>query len=138
MLSIKQVAEVTGVSAHTLRYYEKIGLLPSPTRKKGGTRQYTQNDVDFMQFLNSLKKTGMTLNDITEFVKDGCIWQMVEAGAELTPSLQNRIEILQKHLVALEAQRAELDAILALTHEKLATYHQLLTQETHPKAGEEA
>lgn len=137
MFSIQQVAETTGLSAHTLRYYEKIGLLPNPARKKGGTRQYTQSDVDFMQFLNSLKKTGMTLPDITEFVKDGCIWQLAETGAELTPSLQKRIEILQKHLIALEAQRAELDAILALTHEKLVIYHNLLTQEKQTKAGED-
>jgi DNA-binding transcriptional MerR regulator len=129
MYTISKVSEKTGVSAYTLRYYEKIGLLPSPIRKSGGTRFYTDADIQFMNFLNSLKKTGMSLEDITEFVKDGCILNKVNLGEDINPSIQKRIEILTKHLLKMEIQRQELDKIITLTKDKLSIYDSLLSQE---------
>ena len=136
MLTIRDVAERTGLTAHTLRYYEKIGLLPSPDRKGGGVRVYAEGDVQYLQFLSSLKRTGMSLEEIGEFVKDGCILQKIEEGATVGPSLQKRIEILGKHLVSLEQQRQELDAIIALTHEKLGIYHRLLQDREQEKGAD--
>lgn len=128
MYTISKVAEMTGVSSHTLRYYEKIGLLPSPDRKTGGIRQYTEQEVDFITFLHSLKKTGMSLEEIAEFVRDGCILQKLddEDENELAPSIERRIDILNKHLENMEQQRRELDSIISLTKEKLSVYHGLL------------
>ena len=72
MYKIGEVAELTGMSIHTLRYYEKLGLLPPPTRNSG-IRQYTEGDVRLLKFLYSLKQTGMSLEEIAEFASDGCI-----------------------------------------------------------------
>ena len=72
MYKIGEVAEVTGRGIHTLRYYEKVGLLPPPTRNSG-IRQYTEGDVRLLKFLYSLKQTGMSLEEIAEFASDGCI-----------------------------------------------------------------
>jgi DNA-binding transcriptional MerR regulator len=123
MYQIQQVAEQTGLTAHTLRYYEKIGVLPPPERKSGGARLYSEADVKFMAFINGLKKTGMSLSDIKEFVSDGCIWDMVRNNEVLQPSLAMRIEILLKHKAQMEAVKKELEAVIATTEEKLAIYY---------------
>lgn len=109
MYSIGKVSELTGVSAYTLRYYEKIGLLTAPERKSGGIREYSDMDIGFIRFLSSLKKTGMSLEDITEFVKDGCILEKIHEGGDVHPSIERRIEILAKHLKKMELQLRELE-----------------------------
>ncbi|WP_139492144.1 MerR family transcriptional regulator [Brevibacillus dissolubilis] len=126
MYTISKAAEITGVSAHTLRYYEKIGLLPAPDRNAGRIREYTDKDIHFITFLHSLKNTGMSLEDISEFVKDGCILTKINEGENVTPSLSRRIEILSKHLTKMEQQRRELDQIISLTQEKLSFYQATL------------
>lgn len=128
MLTISQVSERTGLTPYTLRYYEKIGVLRGPKRKDGGARSYSESEVSFIQCLNGLKKTGMSLEDITEFFRDGCVMEKIHQGedlANLTPSLNKRMEILSKHLAALESKRQELDDIIAFTQDKLAIYHEL-------------
>jgi len=128
MLTISQVSERTGLTPYTLRYYEKIGVLREPKRKDGGARSYSEREVSFIQCLNSLKKTGMSLEEITEFFQDGCVMEKIQQGedlANLTPSLNKRTEILSKHLAALEAKRQELDDIISFTRDKLAMYHEL-------------
>jgi DNA-binding transcriptional MerR regulator len=124
MYQIQQVAEQTGLTAHTLRYYEKIGVLPPPERKSGGARMYSEADVKFMVFINGLKKTGMSLSDIKEFVSDGCIWD--RNNEVLQPSLAMRIEILLKHKAKMEAVKKQLEAVIATTEEKLAIYNSFL------------
>jgi DNA-binding transcriptional MerR regulator len=126
MFRIQQVAEQTGLTAHTLRYYEKIGVLPLPKRQGGGARLYSEADVKYMVFINGLKKTGMSLADITEFVKDGCVYDKVNHNEDLQPSLTMRIEILLKHRVKMEAIRKELEAVIAITDEKLSIYNTFL------------
>lgn len=130
MFTIGQVAELTGVSSYTLRYYEKIGLLPPPKRNSGGIREYSDLDIRFVHFLNSLKKTGMSLEDITEFVKDGCIVEKMSEGQDVHPSIEKRIEILTKHLERMEAQRKELEQIISLAKEKLFVYREILASNT--------
>ncbi len=129
MYSIGQAAELTGVSAYTLRYYEKIGLLPSPERKGGGIREYSDTDIRFIQFLSSLKKTVMSLEDITEFVKDGCILEKINDGDDVHPSIEKRMEILAKHLEKMDKQRQELENVISLTKEKLSIYQSILERD---------
>ncbi|MGZ4162641.1 MAG: MerR family transcriptional regulator [Tumebacillaceae bacterium] len=127
MISISKVAEQTGLSTHTLRYYEKLGLLQTPSRTEGGVRSYTEEDVNFILFLKSLKATGMSLEDMQEFVRDGCVWSLVRSGRDIEPSLHKRITILVKHLEQLKQQQAELQAIIELTETKIGVYQELLT-----------
>jgi hypothetical protein len=107
MYQIQQVAEQTGLTPYTLRYYEKIGVLPPPNRKSGGARMYSEADVKFM-------------------VTDGCIWDKVRNKEDLQPSLAMRIEILLKHRAKMEDIRRELEAVIATTDEKLAIYNSFL------------
>lgn len=128
MFSISEVAQKSDISPYTLRYYEKIGLLPPPKRKNGGQRFYTETDIHFIKFLKSLKQTGMSLEDINEFVKEGCILEKIHSDSteQITPSITKRIEILSKHLEKIEAQKRELELVISATKAKLATYNLIL------------
>ena len=86
--SIKQAAEFTGLSEDTIRYYEKIGLLPYADRKASGHRTYSKHQLDGMVFLTRLKATGMTLEEMKRFRK---LYERGEA------SLPQRVSILIEH-----------------------------------------
>ncbi|MGA9227469.1 MAG: MerR family transcriptional regulator [Mesobacillus sp.] len=130
---ISKAAGMSGISPYTLRYYEKIGLLPPPKRQEGGRRFYTETDIRFMMFLKSLKETGMSLEDVNEFIKDGCILEKINSdvkSSQLTPSINKRIEILTKHLTKMEIKKKELDEVISTARGKLDTYYSILNMET--------
>lgn len=136
MFTISEAAEESGISSYTLRYYEKIGLLPPPKRKNNGRRFYSEADIQFMTFLKSLKETGMSLEDINEFVKDGCILEKMNSNvttSQLTPSLNKRIEILTKHLEKMETKKKELEEVISTTEQKLDIYYSILAKEVENK-----
>ncbi|MDI4649049.1 MerR family transcriptional regulator [Cohnella hashimotonis] len=66
--TIKQTAELTGVSEDTIRYYEKIALLPRAERKDNGHRVYGEEDIRTIRLLSCLKKTGMPLEEMRPFL----------------------------------------------------------------------
>ncbi|MEK3903788.1 MULTISPECIES: MerR family transcriptional regulator [unclassified Paenibacillus] len=66
--SIKETAERTGMSGDTIRYYEKIGLLPRAKRKGNSHRIYSDSDLSRMQLVTCLKKTGMSLDDMRPYL----------------------------------------------------------------------
>lgn len=128
MLTISQVSERTGLTPYTLRYYEKIGILKGPSRSKGGARAYNESEVSYIQCLNHLKKIGLSLEEIAEFTRDGCVMEKIQLGEDPTkfmPTLNKRTEILSKYLLDLEAKQQELNHMISLTKEKLASYHEL-------------
>lgn len=88
MYSIHEVCERTGLSAHTLRYYEKEKLLPNVGRSPGGFRQYSEEDVETLGMICCLKNTGMSLQDISRFMT------LTREGDQ---TLRERCELLKKH-----------------------------------------
>ncbi|WP_134686034.1 MerR family transcriptional regulator [Brevibacillus migulae] len=134
--SIREASEKSGISSYTLRYYEKIGLLPPAKRNSGGRRTYTDGDLKFLAFLKSLKETGMSLDEINEIVQDGCIMEQISMEVEmsqLTPSLHKRIDILTRHLQNMEAKKLELEQVISATMQKLDTYHSILAKDVDKK-----
>jgi DNA-binding transcriptional MerR regulator len=132
MYTIRQVAELTGFSPDTLRYYEKIGLLMSPERGSGGVRTYSDDNVLMLTSINCLKKTGLSLDDIKEFIQDdqcfnnhSSMWDVDDIK-----TLSSRSKILSEHLNRMEKQRQELDDIIKLTNEKLDYYNKILNENT--------
>src|SRR5258707_11298881 len=73
-LTIQEAAEVTDLSVHTLRYYERIGLVMPVGRAANGHRRYSQQDINLIRTLNRWRQTGMPLADLQAYVK------MVQAG----------------------------------------------------------
>lgn len=67
-MTIKEVAKKTGVSADTLRYYERIGLLPAVPRKSNGIRDYDEFFIDWIAFIQDLKSVGMSLEAILDYI----------------------------------------------------------------------
>ena len=66
--SIGQAAEKTGLSPHTLRYYEKEGLLPFLQKSASGLRVFSQNDLNWLAMIECLKETGMPIKGIKQYI----------------------------------------------------------------------
>ena len=88
MYTIQDVCRKTGLSAHTLRYYEKEGLLTDIGRSAGGFRQYSDEDLEGLGLICCLKNTGMSLQEIARFM------QLTHEGEH---TLLERVELLRKH-----------------------------------------
>ena len=88
MYSIQDVSKKTGLSAHTLRYYEKEGLLVDVERTPGGFRQYSDADLESLNLICCLKNTGMSLQEITRFL------ELTHQGDQ---TLKERVELLRAH-----------------------------------------
>ncbi|WP_340457160.1 MerR family transcriptional regulator [Paenibacillus graminis] len=126
------MSEKTGLTPYTIRYYEKIGVLHEPKRSNGGARVYKESEVSYIQCLNKLKKLGLSLEEITEFTREGCVMDKIQQGenpSNYNPTLKKRIEILEKHLMALESRRQEINYMISLAEEKLTLYQELTKED---------
>ena len=103
MYSIQDVCNRTGLSAHTLRYYEKEGLLTHVQRSAGGFRQYSDEDMEWLGLICCLKNTGMPLQEIARFV------QLAHQG---DGTLEERVELLKDHREKLIARMEEMQRYL--------------------------
>ena len=101
--SISQVGERTGYSADTLRFYEKAGLLPG-VKRRGGRRVYTEMNLLAVKLIGCLKKTGMPIAEIAEFMR------LTTKGDE---TVKKRLAMMRKREIAAKAQLAEIQASLA-------------------------
>ncbi len=115
--SIKQAAEFTGLSEDTIRYYEKIGLLPYADRKASGHRTYSKHQLEGMVFLTRLKATGMTLEEMKRFRK---LYEMGEA------SLPQRVSILIEHKNRIQNEIDRLLETQRMIDYKIDTYKEVL------------
>lgn len=118
-LTIQQVAEITGLSVYTLRYYERIGLIHPIGREKSSHRRYTMDDVGWIEFLNKLRATGMSI-------------QQMQAYANLQrqgdSTLAERVEMLKAHRNKVEAHMNELQENLRIIHYKIDLYETILAE----------
>lgn len=117
-LTIEEASERTGVSAHTLRYYERIGLLAEVPRGPGGHRRYTDADLGAVVFLTLLRQTGMSIRDMQRFVDltrqgDHTIPQRVEVLSDHRERLVEQLALLNRHLRALDHKIGIYRAMLA-------------------------
>ena len=99
MYSIQDVSKKTGLSAHTLRYYEKEGLISGVERSQGGFRQYTDEDLERLGLICCLKNTGMSIQEIARFV------QLTHEGDH---TLEERVELLRAHRERVLERMAEM------------------------------
>ncbi len=103
MYSIQDVSKKTGLSAHTLRYYEKEGLIAGVERTQGGFRQYTDEDLEALGLICCLKNTGMSLQEISRFVN------LTREGEQ---TLRERVELLREHRESVIARMNEMQKYL--------------------------
>ena len=125
--SIEDAATRCGVSPHTLRYYERIGLLERVGRASSGHRRYRDADLGWVEFLTLLRQTGMPIRDMLRFV------ELTRAGDHTIP---RRVDVLEAHRDALAQQLALLNQHFAAIENKIDIYRTLLSEQ--PKLKESA
>ncbi|WP_394768338.1 MerR family transcriptional regulator [Lacisediminihabitans sp.] len=112
--SISEAAELTGLSTHTLRYYERTGLMLTPVDRASSThRRYSEADVRWVGFLTKLRSTGLPIARVRRYV------ELVRAGESTVP---DRLELLLIHRINVAAQLDEMTNSLAAIDFKIATY----------------
>jgi DNA-binding transcriptional MerR regulator len=110
--TIAEVAEKTRVSAHALRYYERIGLL-DVGRQASGHRRFTSHDVDRVVFIGRLRATAMPIREIQRY------FALVAGG----PATENeRLALLEAHRATVRARLRELETALDAIEHKIARY----------------
>jgi DNA-binding transcriptional MerR regulator len=116
-LTVQQSAEKTGLSVHTIRYYERIGLIPSIGRADNGHRRYSNDDIGWIEFVKCLRSTGMPISDMQRYVelqKDG------------DSTLKDRLALLEEHRVSIESNIDRLREILKRIEWKISHYKGLI------------
>lgn len=111
--TISEVAEHTGLSAHTLRWYERIGLMPHVDRTHTGQRRFTNRDLDWLSLVTKLRLTGMPVADMVRFA------ELVRAG---DGTFAAREELLTVHREDVRRRIAELQSTLDVLDYKIDIY----------------
>jgi DNA-binding transcriptional MerR regulator len=111
--TISEVADFTGLSAHTLRWYERIGLMPHVDRSHTGQRRYTNRDLDWLDLVGKLRLTGMPVADMVRYA------ELVRAGES---TYDERRELLESTRRDVLARIAELHDTLAVLDVKIGVY----------------
>jgi DNA-binding transcriptional MerR regulator len=112
-LTIQDVAEATGLTAHTLRYYERAGLLAPIPRNQGGHRRYRELDVDALLFLMRLRMTGMPIHQVRQYAA------LTREGAH---TIDERRALLEAHRESVRQRILELGQNLAALDYKIGLY----------------
>ena len=113
-MSIAEAARRTGVSVHTLRYYERAGLVVTPVdRTASGQRRYQQLDLDWINVCTRLRATGMPIRTIRRYA---------ELVSEGHGNEKDRLALLEAHRVEVVARLAEIQENLELLDYKIGVY----------------
>jgi DNA-binding transcriptional MerR regulator len=119
-LTIQQTASRTGLSEHTLRYYEKIGLIQPVERAPNGHRRYNDEDLGWIDFLKCLRSTGMPVAQMLEFT------DLTQAGEH---TIQARVALLKKHRECVLREIQTLQNDLEVIHHKIDWYSNMIEEE---------
>lgn len=111
--TIQEAAEEMDLSVHTLRYYEKIGLLPSIHRSENGRRNYTEEDLGWVYWLKLLRESGMSIRAMKRYV------EITRAGDH---TIDERCTMLEEHRSHLRAQIEKLQGYLKRLDQKVEFY----------------
>lgn len=118
-LTIQEVAKATGLTPHTLRYYERIGLIHPINREENTRRCYTVDDVGWIEFLLKLRATGMSIKDMQRYA------ELQRQGDETLPE---RVEMLKSLRDKVESHIEEMNEHLKLIHYKIDYYSKVVEE----------
>ena len=120
-LTIQEVTEATGLSAHTLRYYERVGLIHPIAREENTRRYYSADDVGWIDFLLKLRATGMSIKEMQRYA------ELQRQGDETLPE---RVEMLKSLRDKVEGHIQELNEHLNLICYKIEIYQKIVTDKS--------
>lgn len=115
-LEINEVSKLTKLKAHTLRYYESIGLIKDIKRNSSGKRVYTEQDLRWLEMINRLRETGMNINKMKEYAR------LRYMGDETVTERKN---IMKEHLTSIEHQIEKLSEIRDYVVRKVEIYNEM-------------
>jgi DNA-binding transcriptional MerR regulator len=118
-LSISEAAQASGLSAHTLRYYERAGLLEPVSRDGSGHRRYREADLERITFLAKLRATGMPIRDVRRYA------ELMNAGEATN---EERLALLEAHREAVLAGLERTARNLELIERKIDVYKERLAR----------
>ena len=130
VLTIQQMEQATGLSAHTLRYYERAGLMWQQVERDEGNgyRSYTRRHIVWIEFIKRLRATGMHIRDIQRYT------ELFRQGEQTIPA---RMQLLRQHQSQVEAHLREVEQHLSAITTKIAYYEQQYTQNQAVSGGED-
>lgn len=102
-MTIKEVSEKYNISADTLRYYERVGMIPPVTRTEGGIRDYREEDISWVELALCMRSAGLPVEVMIEYLK---LYQQGDT------TIDARLKLLQEQKEVLTEQRAQIDATL--------------------------
>ena len=116
-MKIAEVSEKFGLSPDTLRYYERIGLLPSVTRTDSGIRDYSEPDIRRVEFVKCMRSAGLPIEVLIDYM------ELIEQGDD---TIEARKEILVEQRNLLETRIAEMQKTLDLLNHKIEIYEKAI------------
>lgn len=122
-ISIGELSRLSGISSHTLRFYEAAGILKPAGRAANGHRRYRREDVLWLEFVLRLKRTGMPLAEIKDYV-------VLRAQGEKT--LQSRLSMLKLHRERLATHMNELAICASALDDKIRSYRRMIAKSRAP------
>jgi DNA-binding transcriptional MerR regulator len=117
-LTIADAARASGLSVHTLRYYERAGLIGDVDRASSGHRRYSEADMSWVETIRCLRATGMPIAGIRRYA------ELVRTGG----NERERLALLEEHRESVRAQLAEVQGHLAFVERKIAIYEELIDE----------
>ena len=118
-MNIKKVSDLTGVSADTIRYYERIGLIPPVTRNQSGIRDFTEREIGLLEFVRCFRKAGVSVEALIDYVA------LLEEGEGTEEA---RLAILKEQAENLDARLEELRAARERLSYKIDNYQEVISQ----------
>jgi DNA-binding transcriptional MerR regulator len=112
-MTISEAAEASGLTAHTLRYYERAGLLDPVGREAGGRRRYDDGDLARISFLTKLRATGMPIRSVRSYA------DLLRGG---DGNEAERLALLEAHRDEVRERLAEMEHHLRLIEDKIEIY----------------
>ena len=116
-MKIAEVSEKFGMSADTLRYYERVGLIPAVHRNEGGIRDYNELDLRRVDFIKCMRGAGLPVEVLFEYMG------LVQQG-DTTIEARKEILVEQRNLVATRLE--EMQKTLSLLNHKIEVYDQAI------------
>jgi DNA-binding transcriptional MerR regulator len=113
--TISDISEKTGLSLDTIRYYEKIGLMPPAKRKENGQREYDKLDLDRFTFVTHLKRTNMPLKEIERYLT-----------CSAAKDFEGCYRVLYEHKLHIEEQMEDMTAALGKMNYKLEYFQDMI------------
>ena len=114
-MTIKEVSERYNISPDTLRYYERVGLIPPVPRTEGGIRNYGEKDLGWVELTLCMRSAGVPVEALIEYNR---LYQLGDS------TFAARRDLLQEQLDALEEQKAQLETTMARLRHKIARYNE--------------